>query len=68
VELTLTGRKAVVTGAGSGIGREIALKFSRAGAAIAGTLALGVCRDGDDRQGPDGGAVNLSMLPPALQG
>jgi 3-oxoacyl-[acyl-carrier protein] reductase len=35
VELTLTGRKAVVTGAGSGIGREIALKFSRAGAAVA---------------------------------
>lgn len=35
VELTLTGKKAVVTGAGSGIGREIALKFSRAGAAVA---------------------------------
>ncbi len=35
MELILTGRKAVVTGAGSGIGREIALKFSRAGAAIA---------------------------------
>jgi 3-oxoacyl-[acyl-carrier protein] reductase len=35
VELTLAGRKAVVTGAGSGIGREIALRFSAAGAAVA---------------------------------
>jgi 3-oxoacyl-[acyl-carrier protein] reductase len=35
VELTLTNRKALVTGAGSGIGRETALKFSRAGAAVA---------------------------------
>ncbi|MBN2464642.1 3-oxoacyl-[acyl-carrier-protein] reductase [candidate division WOR-3 bacterium] len=33
--MTLTGRKAVVTGAGSGIGREIALEFSRAGATVA---------------------------------
>jgi len=35
MELSLRGRKAVVTGGGAGIGREIALKFSRAGAAIA---------------------------------
>jgi 3-oxoacyl-[acyl-carrier protein] reductase len=35
MELTLAGRKAAVTGAGSGIGREIALLFSAAGATVA---------------------------------
>jgi len=35
VELTLAGRKAVVTGAGSGIGREIAFRFSAAGVGVA---------------------------------
>ena len=35
MELTLAGKKAVVTGAGSGIGRQIALRFSAAGAAVA---------------------------------
>jgi 3-oxoacyl-[acyl-carrier protein] reductase len=35
MELSLRGRRAVVTGGGAGIGREIALKFSKAGAAIA---------------------------------
>ena len=35
MELTLAGRKAVVTGAGSGIGREIALRFGAAGVAVA---------------------------------
>lgn len=35
MELTLAGRKALITGAGSGIGREIAIRFSAAGAAVA---------------------------------
>ncbi len=35
MELSLAGRRAVVTGAGSGIGREIAVRFSAAGAAVA---------------------------------
>jgi len=35
MELSLTGRRAIVTGSGSGIGREIALRFSAAGAAVA---------------------------------
>ena len=35
--MTLTGKSAVITGAGSGLGREIALKFAKAGSKI------GVC-------------------------
>jgi 3-oxoacyl-[acyl-carrier protein] reductase len=35
MELSLAGRRAVVTGAGSGIGREIATRFGAAGAAVA---------------------------------
>jgi 3-oxoacyl-[acyl-carrier protein] reductase len=35
VEITLAGKKAVVTGAGSGIGREIAMRFSAVGAKVA---------------------------------
>jgi 3-oxoacyl-[acyl-carrier protein] reductase len=35
MDLTLAGKRAVITGAGSGIGREIALRFSAAGAAVA---------------------------------
>lgn len=35
MELSLAGKRAVVTGAGSGIGREIAMRFSAAGAAVA---------------------------------
>ena len=35
MELTLTGKKALVTGAGSGIGREIATRFSMSGATVA---------------------------------
>ncbi len=35
MELTLAGRRALITGAGSGIGREIAIKFSGAGAVVA---------------------------------
>ena len=35
MELSLTGKRAIVTGSGSGIGREIALRFSAAGAAVA---------------------------------
>jgi 3-oxoacyl-[acyl-carrier protein] reductase len=35
MELSLAGKRAVITGAGSGIGREIAGRFSAAGAAVA---------------------------------
>jgi 3-oxoacyl-[acyl-carrier protein] reductase len=35
VDLSLAGKRAVITGAGSGIGREIAVRFSAAGAAVA---------------------------------
>jgi 3-oxoacyl-[acyl-carrier protein] reductase len=35
MDLSLLGKRAVVTGSGSGIGREIALRFSAAGAAVA---------------------------------
>jgi len=35
VDLSLGGKRTVVTGAGSGIGREIAMRFSAAGAAVA---------------------------------
>jgi 3-oxoacyl-[acyl-carrier protein] reductase len=35
MDLTLAGKRAVITGAGSGIGREIAARFSAAGAAVA---------------------------------
>jgi 3-oxoacyl-[acyl-carrier protein] reductase len=35
MELSLAGKRAVITGAGSGIGREIAVRFSVAGAAVA---------------------------------
>jgi 3-oxoacyl-[acyl-carrier protein] reductase len=35
MELSLAGKKAVITGAGSGIGRDIAVRFSVAGAAVA---------------------------------
>ena len=35
MDLTLAGKRAVITGAGSGIGREIAVRFSAAGAAVA---------------------------------
>jgi 3-oxoacyl-[acyl-carrier protein] reductase len=46
VELNLAGRKAVVTGAGSGIGREIVLRFSGAGAAVA---VCDVVKDATDK-------------------
>ena len=46
MELTLAGKKAVVSGAGSGIGREIALRFSAAGAAVA---VCDVVRDAADK-------------------
>ncbi len=35
MELSLAGKRAVITGAGSGIGREIAVRFGAAGAAVA---------------------------------
>jgi 3-oxoacyl-[acyl-carrier protein] reductase len=35
MELSLAGKRAVITGAGSGIGRETAVRFSAAGAAVA---------------------------------
>ncbi|MBM3330878.1 3-oxoacyl-[acyl-carrier-protein] reductase [candidate division WOR-3 bacterium] len=35
MDLNLAGKRAVITGAGSGIGREIAVRFSAAGAAVA---------------------------------
>jgi len=45
MELSLAGKKAVITGAGSGIGREIAVRFSAAGAAVA---VCDVVRDSAD--------------------
>ncbi|HTW90718.1 MAG TPA: 3-oxoacyl-[acyl-carrier-protein] reductase [bacterium] len=35
MDLSLAGKKALITGAGSGIGREIAIRFSAVGAAVA---------------------------------
>ena len=46
MELSIAGRRAVVTGGGAGIGREIALKLSWAGAAIA---VCDVVKEGADR-------------------
>ena len=46
MDITLAGRKAVVTGGGAGIGREIALRFSAAGAAVA---VCDVVKDGADK-------------------
>ena len=50
VELSLVGRRAVVTGAGSGIGREIATRFSAAGAAVA---VCDVVKDAADKVAAD---------------
>ena len=50
MELTLAGKKALVTGSGSGIGREIALRFNAAGAAVA---ACDVVKDAADKVAAD---------------
>jgi len=50
MDLTLAGRRAVVTGAGSGIGREIATRFSAAGAAVA---VCDVVKDAADKVAAD---------------
>ena len=50
MELNLAGKRAVVTGAGSGIGREIAARFSAAGAAVA---VCDVVKDAADKVAAD---------------
>jgi len=50
MELSLAGKRAVVTGAGSGIGREIASRFSAAGAAVA---VCDVVKDAADQVAAD---------------
>jgi 3-oxoacyl-[acyl-carrier protein] reductase len=50
MELNLAGKRAVVTGAGSGIGREIANRFSAAGAAVA---VCDVVKDAADKVAAD---------------
>jgi 3-oxoacyl-[acyl-carrier protein] reductase len=50
MELSLAGKRAVVTGAGSGIGREIATRFSAAGAAVA---VCDVVKDAADKVATD---------------
>jgi 3-oxoacyl-[acyl-carrier protein] reductase len=50
MELSLAGKRAVVTGAGSGIGREIAIRFSAAGAAVA---VCDVVKDAADKVAAD---------------
>ncbi|MCX6841419.1 MAG: 3-oxoacyl-[acyl-carrier-protein] reductase [candidate division WOR-3 bacterium] len=50
MELNLAGKRAVVTGAGSGIGREIATRFSGVGAAVA---VCDVVKDAADKVAAD---------------